>query len=274
MQTILITTDFSSASAHALDYACTLFDGKNVRLELIYILPVSVSYTSDGIALTSLQQEIDRAEESLETELKRVHRCHNSLQIQSRVRTGSFLKTLQEETSTLKPMIVVIGTSGFSEVYLGDEDPLNALRKLEVPVLFIPAAAAIKPIKNMAFASNYSFSGKQVPIAEIIAWSQFIQATNLQVVHVDAELPENSPQQTTGQAWYQEQLASLNPTFTWVQHAKVIDGLTGFIVDQNIDCVLVVPRKYGIWQTLFHSSYTKALARLNRVPVIAFPEHF
>jgi nucleotide-binding universal stress UspA family protein len=271
MPTILIVTDFSAASRHALQYACLLLKDKSVTIDLLHIFPVPVTYTAEGLALAAIEQAIAHAEEHLEGEIAEVAGRYPEVEIKGRVITGSFLETLRQEVKDIRPMFMILGTTGFGDIYLGDEDPLEALRRIPAPVLFVPQGAPLQPIRQVAFASNYAFAGPRIPVREIRAWVGFMEA-DMQVVHTDAEPQGASEKQRMGEAWLREQLEPLNPKFNWVQDESVIRGLSGFISANNIDCVLVVPRRYGFWQNFLHHSRTKALARLNKVPVIAFHE--
>lgn len=270
---ILIATDFSPASRHGLHYACQLLQGKNIFLDLLHIYPVPVTYTTDGVALTAIQSGIERAERCMEQELAFVAAHFPGMHIKGRVITGGFLDTLHEETRRLRPFLLILGTAGFADLYFGDLDPLNALRDLPVPVLFIPQGAIIRPIKHMAYAVNYHYVNEQTPLDVLVQLLRFFGA-DLQVVHADKEPEGADKRQTAGKEWLQERLKSLAvpPPFHWVQARDVIQGLNHFISSSQIDCVAVVPRRYGLWESFFRRSRTKALARLNKLPVLAVHE--
>ena len=271
MQNILITTDFSEASRHALDYACLLMKDTPVALDLLHIFEVPITYTSDSLALTGVSHEIEMVEDRMILELDRVKTAHPGLQIEGRVITGSFLDTVLQEVLLTKPAFMILGTAGFNDFYLGDQDPLNALRMVTVPVLFIPLNAPIKPIKKLAYACNYANVGVHTPVQQIISFVQFTNAS-LQIIHADKQAQGYDVKQVAGQQWLDGQLRRIAPAFHWIEDADVLHGLSSLIASNDIDCLVVVPRKYGIWESLFHSSRTKALARLNKVPIIAFHE--
>jgi len=271
METILIATDFSAASRHGLHYACQLLQGRDVFLDLLHIYPVPVTYTTDGVALTAIQPGIERAQSCMDNELAFVQQHFPDIRIEGRVITGGFLDTLHAETRRLRPLMLILGTAGFADLYFGDRDPLNALRDLRLPVLFIPQGAIIRPIRQIAYACNYRFVGEKTPVSALIRMVQFWGA-QLQIVHADKEPEGADERQTNGKAWLARQLQALQPPFYWIINKDVIQGLSQYISQQNIDCVLVVPRRYEFWETFFRRSRTKALARLNKLPVLAIHE--
>jgi nucleotide-binding universal stress UspA family protein len=271
MPTVLISTDFSPASRHAVDYACVLLKDKGVTLDLMHVFPLPLTYAVDGLGVTSIGDALEQVEELLNAEVERVGKLAGGIKIVGRVVTGSFLETLKEEAAASRPLFIVLGTAAFSDLYMGDSDPLDALRVLQVPVLFVPDGAEMKPINHAAYAVNYRRVGTQTPIDQITALVHFFKA-KLDVVHADEHPHGYDATQSEGEAWLRQQLAVLHPGYYWQQDSDIVHAITSFVSTSNVDCLMVVPRKYGIWQNLFHQSRTKALARLNKVPVLAFHE--
>ncbi len=271
MSTVLITTDFSAASGHGLDYACKLLANSGLQLDLIHIFPVPVTYTPDGIAMVAIGDAIERTDGLLHEELQRVRSSYPHLKITGRVITGGFLEMLRQEAARIRPLFIVLSTAGYADLFPGDPDPLNALRNLNSPVLFVPHGAAIRPIRKIAYACNYAYVGPKTPVAEMASLIQFIGA-DLMVIHADPNAEGEDEKQTSGQQWLQTQLGLEHSAFHWIKVDDVLHGITDFANNTDIDCLLVVPRRYGIWEGIFHQSRTKALARLNKVPILAFHE--
>jgi hypothetical protein len=246
-----------------------LLHEKGVVLHLLHIYNIPVTYTADGMTLVAMGDALERAEDRIEEEVARAKAMAPGMEIEGRVITGSFLDALSQETDIVQPLFIILATADFGEVYLGDSDPLDALRSFGVPVLFVPQGAALRPITHMAYACNYAYLGPHTPINEIKNLVGFLKAS-LQVVHADAHPQGYDEEQSRGEEWLRNQLAPLSPVFHWQQDDDVLHGITSFVNNHNIDCLVVVPRKYGLWQSLFHQSRTKALARLNNVPVLAF----
>lgn len=272
MERILVTTDFSAASRHALDFTANLVTGRDVLIDLIHPYPVSVLATADALALASLGAGIERAEHLLDGELARMAEARPELRISGRVIAGTFLETLRQESALVGPRFIVLGTAGFGELYLEGTDPLETLRMLPAPVLFIPEGAAIRPINNIAYACNFKYAAPgRTPVAAISDWTSWLGA-RLEIVHIDKHERGQDPQQVDGEQWLRQALSPLDPAFHWIVDPDLLHGLGTFLLHHNTDCLLVVPRRYGFWENLFHQSRTKALARLNRVPVLAVHE--
>lgn len=272
MERILVATDFSAASRHALDFTANLVRGRDVQIDLIHPYPVSVIVTADALALASLGAGIGRAEQLLAAELTHIEETWPELRISGRVIGGSFIETLREESAIIGAKIIVLGTTGFGELYLGDTDPLQALRMLRTPVLFIPVGAAIRPISNIAYACNLKYAGAdRTPVAAISDLASWCGA-KLEVVHTDKQDGVDDPRRLEGERWLRRALAPLEPVFHRIVDPDLLHGLGSHLLHGNADCLMVVPRRYGFWENLLHQSRTKALARMNRFPVIAIQE--
>ena len=269
MPTVLITTDFSAVSRHSLDYACQWLQGKQVTLDLLHIYPIPAAYTSDGVSIAAMRLGLDHADDLMDEELRHARETWPGLNIAGRVITGSFLETLRQEARDEKPLFIVLGTAGFADLYFGDVDPLNALRSMPAPVLFVPRYAELKPMHNVAYACNYAGVGEHTPVHEITDWVRRMQVS-LEVVHTNPQSQSIDEKQAAGEQWLRAQLAPLHPGFYLEQNEDVLHGIVNFVAEHHIDCVLMVPKKHGMWERLFHESRTKALARFNRIPVIAF----
>lgn len=269
MHPILISTDFSAASRHSIDYTCLLMHGKDVEIHLIHVYSIPLTYTSDGIALISVNDAIRNAELLMDAGMNRIAASYPDLKVSGRVLSGPQKEILVREIESLKPMFVVISTSGYEDLFPGDPDPLDILRSLNAPVLFVPVNAPLIPIRNVAYACNYAYVGPETPTTEIMEWVRFMNA-DLHVVHTDAHSQGSDEIQNQGEAWLKETLAPLSPQFHWIQDENVILGVSRFISAGHADCLVIVPRRFGIWENLFHHSQTKALARLNKIPVLAF----
>lgn len=272
MDRILVTTDFSEASRHALDFAANMLQGRDALIDLVHPFPVSVVATADALALAAIGAGIEQAEALMQAELRRMNQARPGLRISGRVIAGNVLKTLREEATLSNPAFIVLGTAGLGDIHLDDTDPLDALRMLQVPVLFVPLGAPLRPIRNVTYACNYRYAGPgRTPVAAIKAWIDWTGA-KLHIVHCDKQQQGEDPRQAEGERWLRDAFAALEPSFEWIVDPDILHGLSVHLGQSDPDCVMAVPRRYGFWESLFHQSRTKALARMNRLPVVAIHE--
>lgn len=67
----------------------------------------------------------------------------------------------------------------------------------------------------------------------------------------------------------QESLDDLHPVYFEPEFNNVIVAIDGFTAAENIDMLLVIPTRHGIWYNIFQRSHTKGLIYLNHIPVLS-----
>ncbi len=86
----------------------------------------------------------------------------------------------------------------------------------------------------------------------------------MDVIHVDK--PEKA---VTPPMMLVNMLEPLNPQYHAIINENIEGGVAEFLHDHNIGWLLVIPKKYGFFENLFHKSRTKLLTQVSNVPVLA-----
>jgi nucleotide-binding universal stress UspA family protein len=60
----------------------------------------------------------------------------------------------------------------------------------------------------------------------------------------------------------------MKPTFVTVEGENFTDAMDNFIVQQQIDMMLVIPKKHGWLESIFRRSHTTRLAFHTHVPLL------
>jgi hypothetical protein len=63
-------------------------------------------------------------------------------------------------------------------------------------------------------------------------------------------------------------LEKYNPTINLIDNPDFIDGINYFVQTENIDMVIIIPKKHGLFESLFKRSHTKMLAFHTNVPIL------
>ena len=50
---------------------------------------------------------------------------------------------------------------------------------------------------------------------------------------------------------------------------EIEDIIGDFVVQNDVDWLIVIPKKYGFFENIFHKSRTKGLTQSSKVPVLA-----
>lgn len=275
MKTVIVISDFSPSAHNALAYSCEfLKEHQNeVELLLLNIYTIPAMYTLDGVAVATISSTLTEVEERLEEEAEWVKMKYPSVQITTKAVLGGFLESLKNQIEVVDPVLVIMGASGkYDDIWSWDAEILSIFRDLTVPVLTIPQHLSYTHVHHVAFACNFTNINLHTPVLSLKKIVALTGAT-LHVLYVkDTAKPIQDNARLKQEALIHELLEELTPQYHILQENNVVEAIGHFVKDQSIDMLLVVPRRLGIWEGIFHKSHTKALARFNSTPVLALRE--
>ena len=264
MNTIILATDYSPAAQNAAVYALELARQLNAPLELVHAYIIPFAYTDSPVPLLNIDEIQKIAEESMEVELQRLRKLSSEVQISSKILPGDIIDCLMEIIEESHPGLIIMGTSGQgSDSILWGSMAVKALRSLKAAVLAIPSNVSWKPVSKLCFAADYAQVSEHTPAGEIIKWTRQMNAS-MDVIHVDK--PEQS---ITPPAALVQMLEPLQPQYHAIINDNIEGGVSEFLQEHQIGWLLVIPKKYGFFESLFHKSRTKLLTQVSNVPVLA-----
>ncbi|MEI8278854.1 MAG: universal stress protein [Bacteroidota bacterium] len=271
MNTLIVSTDFSASSRNALSYACEWAQEGGYEMLLLHAYQLPMVYAEEGIALMTMGDGIKDAESKMDDTALWVKLHYPGVFMRNKVVIGDIIETLKEQIISEHPACIILGTTGeFADVWAWDSVELNALTKLTVPVLAVPGHMPYSKMKRICFACDYKHVNEHTPIDTIQMFLNFTHA-ELHVVHV------STPDEATDTAQQAEtklrrMLEKLHPVFHTLHNSHVDEAIGHFVEEQHIDCLMVIPQKHGLWNSLFNRSHTKGLAKMNLLPVMALRE--
>jgi hypothetical protein len=273
MPTIIVCTNFSDTSRNALSYTCSLVnkkaDKEGITILLLNVYTIPMNYSGDGIAMVTINDALDDAEADLRNELEWVHEEYPGLNLFGKVTTGRLLEAVRDQINEMAASFVVLGTGGkYGDLWSWDSDILHALRDLPIPVLTIPPNVAYKPLQNIAFACNLKNINEKTPFSTVVNLIRFTEA-KLHVVYVRGNELKPESIEATNELMVNNNLKEIEPAYHTLFEDQVVQAIGRFVEENEIQLLLVMPRRHGIWESLFHKSFTKELARLNRLPIMA-----
>ncbi len=273
MPAIIVCTNFSETSRNALSYTCSLVsekaDKEEISILLLNVYTIPINYSGDGIAMVTINNALDDAEADLHSELEWVHEEYPHLNIFGKVTTGRLLEALRDQINEMAASFVILGTGGkYGDLWSWDGDILHALRDLPIPVLTIPPNVAYKPLQNIAFACNLKNINEYTAFSTVIYLVRFTEA-KLHVVYVKGYELKPSSIEAANELLVYSNLKGIEPVYHTLFENEVVQAIGRFVEENNIQLLLVMPKRHGIWESLFHKSFTKELARLNHLPIMA-----
>ncbi len=261
---ILVATDFSPAAQNAVRYAAELANFFQAPIELLHAYIIPFAYTDSPVPLLNIDEIQKIAEDSMEGALDWLANDFPQLQVSHRILPGDIIDCLAEVAETEPPLLVVLGKSGSgNSTFFWGSTAVSALRHLKIPVLAVPSEVAWKEVKRIAFAADYQQYNAQTPIADILDWTNRMKAA-LTVLHVNKPGPELAAPEPLKQG-----LSPANPDYQVIISDSLEDIIADFVNEQQVDWLLVIPKKYGFFENIFHKSRTKGLTQASNVPVLA-----
>ncbi|GEO11590.1 universal stress protein [Segetibacter aerophilus] len=273
MPTIIVCTNFSETSRNALAYTCSLIknkaDKEEISIVLLHVYTIPANYSGDGIALATINNALDDAEMDLHEELEWVQEEYGGLNVIGKVATGRLLVGLKNEIDEMQASLVILGTGGnYGDLWSWDGDILNLLRDLPVPVLTIPPDVSFRPLQNIAFACNLKNINSKTPFNTLINIIRFTES-KLHVIYVTANALKPGSTEAGNEEMVSNNLKEIEPVYHTIFESRVVQAIGRFVEENQIQLLLVMPKRHGLWEGLFHKSFTKELARLNRLPIMA-----
>jgi nucleotide-binding universal stress UspA family protein len=156
-ETILMPTDFSAPSQHALEYAVALARQSGAALHLVNVVaqPIEIATSPEGyyVEYAALRRELrDDAERQLAALVKSI----TGVKVTTDVLDGSPARAIVAAAGDKKCQLIVMGTHGrgfFSHLVLGSVAE-RVVRTAACPVLTVTAATAEAQTPGAAKASE------------------------------------------------------------------------------------------------------------------------
>jgi nucleotide-binding universal stress UspA family protein len=280
MKTLVVPTDFSSVSVNALNYAVDMAQAINAGLVLLHVYNVPVSFTEAPVApiTTVSMEEVKRSSVERLEELKKnlVILTSGKIQIYSESRLGEPIEELESICKSLDPMAVIMGShgaTGFERMIMGSTT-LSAIKHLKCPVIVIPPGTTYNGIRKIGLACDFKNVVQSTPVEYIKNLVKEFGA-DLYVLNVQdkKETEDDLAEPPTMDAVYLDSmLEEVRPNYVQLTGKNVVDSITSFAENNNLDLVMVIPKKHRFIDSLFHKSQSKELITHAHIPIVSIHE--
>ncbi len=273
MKTIIATTDLSKDASNALEYAASLAKCINARLVLYnsYMLPTHAANTLMPSAGIEKMLAANRA--SLEYAALRIS-CTYDIKTEWVSNIANVEEELDVQVKKYNADLVVMGMRGnsFDQKLFGNTTTA-VIRHAKYPVLVVPQTVSFKGIHKILFAcdNNCKFAFNTLKMLNEVASE--LQAEML-VLHVEKIRKMAEEVVLAGAGDHSEietSLADINHTYLDMDGCSVVNGIEKGIEEFQADLLVMVPQKYGFWDSMLHKSKTCEMAARSRIPLLSIP---
>ncbi|MFD0795606.1 universal stress protein [Mucilaginibacter litoreus] len=278
MKTILVPTDFSPAATNAARYALQVAKRIHAGIKLCNAIQVPAETVFSAQIAWPLE-DLDSLKEASETELTYLE---DSLSADGNTGTGyhpaiahstgigSATDLVRNLVSDDKASLVIMGMSGanlFSKLIVGSTTKA-LIDKADFPLLLVPKDYSYKPVKKIAFATNFD-DGDIDRLQMLASLARHFNAEIL-LTHV-VDLPGKDKEQIN--AFLNKVTNKIDYPriyYRGLQSEAVKKGLKWLTDNGQLDILAITHLKHG----LFSPSITQRLAEHTKVPLLVFPEGF
>jgi nucleotide-binding universal stress UspA family protein len=274
MKTIIIPTDFSPVATNAMHYAVDMAQAVNASILLLHVYQASVIVGEIPVNLADVEEVRKSSEQQLEELKAGIERqLTNKVKVYAEARLGDVTDELEELCSKIDPFAVVMGTKGaglLERIFIGS-NTLTTIRRLKHPVIVVPPGAVFGGIKKIGFACELRKVVETTPAAVIKKMADAFGAS-IHILNVDYENKHFEAGTPAEALLLNNLLHPLEPAWHFIEDPDVEHGVNDFAEKNNIDLLVVIPRKHKLLEGLFQKSHSRELIFHSHVPIMAMHE--
>lgn len=258
MKKILVPTDFSSAADIALRYALRLAEKFDAELLILNSYEVPHSGATMMVSINDLLQE--ESAKGLERLQTKIQEDYQKVKISTVSLLGNLENCIREMIRTHAIDLVVMGTTGATgiEGKLFGSNTANMIRNIDAPLIVLPATAEINTPEKIAISTDFQFEMTD-KIYDPVRFLALNYSSKINFINVTS-------------SYQKEELERLEEGFgmevDFVYNDNVEAGIQEYLEDKNVDLLVIVAEKHGLFHNMFKPSHSKMMARELNIPMM------
>ncbi len=272
MKTILLPTDFSPCSLHAIRYALFAFKPEEHQFILCntHFVPsggASMVVSIDDLMADESQKQLRELRQKLCADFKLAISKFEIISLKGTVREG-----ISRILSQMSIDLIVMGShgaSGWKKAIIGS-NAAAVLKSVDCPLLMVPGNKTIVPPTHIGVAVDDV--DQKVKLSHWIpSYMKQNWETNITAFHVeDDPVDYATKEQRTHKSGLQFNGESLD--VETIPFKDVVDGILTFTKDNDINFLVVVRRDRNWMESLFHESVSSQTIMESKVPILVLPD--
>lgn len=283
MKTILVLTDFSARAEHAAEYAMHIAVKIHAKIILYnsffvpQIIPVTASaypyYEDVSIIEKENLLQLEKTAERLKKKFQKANKIAPP-EIQVKNGAGNLAENVRDLAKTKKFWMILMGDKSQEEGinrFIFGSDTHTLIDEAVCPILFIPEKLKLKPIKKIAFATDFQESEhKSMSFLKELAE---IWKSEILVIHVLSEdiSAEEKVKKYDSYKRITSKIHFPNISYTDVRADDISLALETFSKKETIDILAMLHKKRSFMGQLLHKSVTKEMLNYHSIPLLVLP---
>ena len=278
MKSILIPTDFSRNAWHAITYALLLYKDEPCTFYLLHTYAPAfyrMDYMMGGPEVSAIPDVgVDLSLMGLETTLADIQRDFpNPLH---RFELLSAFNTLTDEIRDVVDRkaidLVVMGTrgaSGVKEYFLGS-NTVFVLRKIQVPVLVVPAETMFNPVRTLLLPSDFLHKYRRKEIRPALDLAR-AQQSRVILLHVGGQdfLTET---QRANKLHLERLMGDLDYEFAAEHGGEMPNAILNYSGEHPIDMLVMMNPQHSFLERLLTRQNVDQIGFHVKIPFLVLPD--
>jgi len=267
MYKILLPTDFSAASRHALAFVQALLADTAADICLLHAYPIETAMAPGAAFL--LADEIQMAGENLQRFRQEVaqspeppYHTYRTL-----VAPGGPVGVIESLMRQEHFDLIVLGATGtgYSE-WLGSV-ATGVVQLAETNVLVVPVSAPIRPLEHIVLATDYRSVNDAGSFALLNDLASRRRATVTLLTITDAESAE-TPVSEVSEQYVLRALSDLTVDQYVIHDEDVVRGIQAYTDTHTVNLLVTLPHHRSLFDALSGRSVSRSIAYRPRVPLL------
>lgn len=271
MKILFVTTDFSTASHNALEYAIKMAQAFSAQIILFHAYQVQVLTGVDTTVLVPEEDTRTAVEDRLKLHLLSVQPSNVNIRLLHAAGTAAstILQTAIEQGADL--IISGMKHHGKALRQFFGSTVTELAKHTKLPLLVVPEEASYQPPHKIALASDIAPETEHVLDALATIGERF--HSKVYVVRVIRDRFDEVYELLRHPARLQALPPSLDTQYAYTQNKNVTEALQFYIHAEGIQLLAMVPHKHTLLEKWFFKSNTKAMIFKSPVPLLILPEN-
>ncbi len=277
MKTMLVPTDFSDIAFNAATYAVDMAHAMGVERVVLYhayelIVPIPDVPTAvpmvnaDDLRVSSMEG-LNKMAKDLQP------LAGDKVTLLTRADNTLLAATINDVCKEEEVDLIIMGITGGSklEEILVGSNTIDVVKHTTTPVLVVPAVARFKPIEKIVFACDMRHVIDSTPVELLKKLLNTFKA-ELHVINIDHESKHFTPDTPFETLMLDTLLEGYNPVYHFLDNTNIVSGIVDFAEANHADLILTIPKKHGLFESIFKRSSTSKLAFKTHIPLLTIHE--
>lgn len=275
MKTIIVPTDFSDTAYNAARYALGLagqIGASRIVLYHAYELIVPIPDLPTAVPMVNMEDLKAASIEGLE-KMKALLAPVVPANVTLDFRADNHLlaANIDQVCVDERADLIVMGITGGSQLeeILVGSNTVDVVKNSNFPVIVVPTGASFRPIHKIVFACDLRKVAKTTRKDVLYKLLDVFQP-ELHVLNIQKEGKEHIHPEENQEL--DNMLHNYNPQYHFVDHPNTVEGITAFAEKEAADLLLIIPKKHGLFDSIFKRSTTSRIAFHTHVPLLSIHE--